>query len=216
MKAGCRFEYRRGYKFSTYASGGSGRRSALDRRSRTHRSVSLHMIERSTRIVRTSTDCSTRSAASRPRKSSPSSSAPLEKIRKVPQDCRKSTLLCSKRPSMRKIPPRRFHRGRANRDSLPIDAAIQFNLRENHHARVPALLRQWTPREERVLRMRFSATAEHIGTNIASKKVVLCRPAVHSVTMRPVRSSARVAQPASVVAEAAEALIIDGRRARLR
>jgi RNA polymerase primary sigma factor len=74
MKAVDKFEYRRGYKFSTYATWWI--RQAITRsiadQARTIR-IPVHMIETINKIVRTSARCCTRSAASRPRKSWPRS-----------------------------------------------------------------------------------------------------------------------------------------------
>ena len=76
MKAVDKFEYRRGYKFSTYATWWI--RQAITRsiadQARTIR-IPVHMIETINKIVRTSARCSTRSAASRRRRSWPRSSA---------------------------------------------------------------------------------------------------------------------------------------------
>jgi RNA polymerase primary sigma factor len=76
MKAVDKFEYRRGYKFSTYATWWI--RQAITRsiadQARTIR-IPVHMIETINKIVRTSRQMLTRSAASRPRKSWPKSSA---------------------------------------------------------------------------------------------------------------------------------------------
>ena len=74
MKAVDKFEYRRGYKFSTYATWWI--RQAITRsiadQARTIR-IPVHMIETINKIVRTRARCCTRSAASRPRKSWPKS-----------------------------------------------------------------------------------------------------------------------------------------------
>ena len=74
MKAVDKFEYRRGYKFSTYATWWI--RQAITRsiadQARTIR-IPVHMIETINKIVRTAARCCTRSAASRPRKSWPRS-----------------------------------------------------------------------------------------------------------------------------------------------
>ena len=152
MKAVDKFEYRRGYKFSTYATWWI--RQAITRsiadQARTIR-IPVHMIETINKIVRTSAArCCTRSAASRRRRSSPRSSpCRSEKVRKV--------LKIAKEPISLETPigdEEDSHLGDFIEDRnavLPIDAAIQSNLRET----TTRVLASLTPREERVLRMRF-------------------------------------------------------------
>ena len=152
MKAVDKFEYRRGYKFSTYATWWI--RQAITRsiadQARTIR-IPVHMIETINKIVRTSAArCCTRSAASRRRRSWPRSSP-----------CRwRRCARFSRSPRSRsrlETPigdEEDLHLGDFIEDRnavLPIDAAIQSNLRET----TTRVLASLTPREERVLRMRF-------------------------------------------------------------
>jgi RNA polymerase primary sigma factor len=151
MKAVDKFEYRRGYKFVTYATWWI--RQAVSRsltdQSRTIR-VPVHMIESMNQIVRTSRQMLTELG----REPTPEDLAeklgmPLEKVRKV--------LKITKEPISLETPigdEGDSHLGDLIEDKnaiLPIDAAIQSNLRETT-ARVLASL---TPREERIVRMRF-------------------------------------------------------------
>ncbi len=151
MKAVDKFEYRRGYKFSTYATWWI--RQAITRsiadQARTIR-IPVHMIETINKIVRTAARCCTRSAASRPRRSWPRS-WPCRWRR-----CARSSR--SPRSRSRLETPigdeEDQHLGDFIEDKnaiLPIDAAIQSNLRET----TTRVLASLTPREERVLRMRF-------------------------------------------------------------
>ncbi|MCZ6509520.1 MAG: sigma-70 family RNA polymerase sigma factor, partial [Alphaproteobacteria bacterium] len=145
------FEYRRGYKFSTYATWWI--RQAITRsnadQARTIRSP-VHMIETINKLVRTSRQMLHEIG----REPTPDELAvklhmPLEKVRKV--------LKIAKEPISLETPigdEEDSHLGDFIEDKnaiLPIDAAIQANLRETT-TRVLATL---TPREERVLRMRF-------------------------------------------------------------
>jgi RNA polymerase primary sigma factor len=151
MKAVDKFEYRRGYKFSTYATWWIRQaitRSTADQ-ARTIR-IPAHMMEAISKVVRTSR----RILHEIGREPTPEELAeklgmPLEKVRKV--------LKIAKEPLSLETPigeEEDMHLGDFIEDKdaiLPIDAAIQSNLRETT-TRVLALL---TPREERVLRMRF-------------------------------------------------------------
>ena len=153
MKAVDKFEYRRGYKFSTYATWWI--RQAI---TRTHRRPGAHHPHPGAHDRDDQQDrahhrgrCSTRSAASRPPRSWPRSSAcRLEKVRKVLED-RQGAALARRRPIGDEEDS---HLGDFIEDKnaiLPIDAAIQSNLRET----TTRVLASLTPREERVLRMRF-------------------------------------------------------------
>jgi len=151
MKAVDKFEYRRGYKFSTYATWWI--RQAITRsiadQARTIR-IPVHMIETINKLVRTSRQILHEIG----REPTPEELAgrlgmPLEKVRKV--------LKIAKEPISLETPigdEEDSHLGDFIEDKnavRPLDAAIQGNLRETT-TRVLATL---TPREERVLRMRF-------------------------------------------------------------
>src|SRR6478672_5062120 len=151
MKAVDKFEYRRGYKFSTYATWWI--RQAITRsiadQARTIR-IPVHMIETINKIVRTSRQMLNEIGREpTPEELAEKLGMPLEKIRKI--------LKISKEPISMETPigdDDDSHLGDFIEDKnaiLPIDAAIQSNLRETT-TRTLALL---TPREERVLRMRF-------------------------------------------------------------
>ena len=151
MKAVEKFEYRRGFKFATYATWWI--RQAVSRsladQSRTIR-VPVHMIETINKIVRTSRQM----LGEIGREPTPEELAaklhmPLEKVRK--------TLKIAKEPLSLETPigdEGDSHLGDMIEDKsaiLPIDAAIQSNLRET----TTRMLASLTPREERVVRMRF-------------------------------------------------------------
>ncbi len=151
MKAVEKFEYRRGFKFATYATWWI--RQAVSRsladQSRTIR-VPVHMIETINKIVRTSRQM----LGEIGREPTPEELAaklhmPLEKVRK--------TLKIAKEPLSLETPigdEGDSHLGDLIEDKsaiLPIDAAIQSNLRET----TTRVLASLTPREERVVRMRF-------------------------------------------------------------
>ena len=151
MKAVDKFEYRRGYKFSTYATWWI--RQAITRsiadQARTIR-IPVHMIETINKIVRTSRQMLNEIGREpTPEELAEKLGMPLEKVRKV--------LKIAKEPLSLETPigdEEDSHLGDFIEDKnavLPIDAAIQSNLRETT-TRVLATL---TPREERVLRMRF-------------------------------------------------------------
>ena len=151
MKAVDKFEYRRGYKFSTYATWWI--RQAITRsiadQARTIR-IPVHMIETINKIVRTSRQMLHEiGRAPTPEELSEKLAMPLEKVRKV--------LKIAKEPISLETPigdEEDSHLGDFIEDKnaiLPIDAAIQSNLRET----TTRVLASLTPREERVLRMRF-------------------------------------------------------------
>ncbi|EFL91050.1 RNA polymerase sigma factor RpoD [Ahrensia sp. R2A130] len=151
MKAVDKFEYRRGYKFSTYATWWI--RQAITRsiadQARTIR-IPVHMIETINKIVRTSRQMLHEIGREpTPEELSTKLAMPLEKVRKV--------LKIAKEPISLETPigdEEDSHLGDFIEDKnaiLPIDAAIQSNLRET----TTRVLASLTPREERVLRMRF-------------------------------------------------------------
>ena len=151
MKAVDKFEYRRGYKFSTYATWWI--RQAITRsiadQARTIR-IPVHMIETINKIVRTSRQMLHEIGREpTPEELSEKLAMPLEKVRKV--------LKIAKEPISLETPigdEEDLHLGDFIEDKnaiLPIDAAIQANLRET----TTRVLASLTPREERVLRMRF-------------------------------------------------------------
>jgi len=151
MKAVDKFEYRRGYKFSTYATWWI--RQAITRsiadQARTIR-IPVHMIETINKIVRTSRQMLHEIGREpTPEELAEKLQMPLEKVRKV--------LKIAKEPISLETPIGEeddSNLGDFIEDknaTLPIDAAIQSNLRET----TTRVLASLTPREERVLRMRF-------------------------------------------------------------
>ncbi|MGB0907101.1 MAG: RNA polymerase sigma factor RpoD [Maricaulaceae bacterium] len=151
MKAVDKFEYRRGYKFSTYATWWI--RQAITRsiadQARTIR-IPVHMIETINKIVRTSRQILHEIGREpTPEELASKLSMPLEKVRKV--------MKIAKEPISLETPigdEEDSQLGDFIEDSnaiLPIEAAIQSNLRET----TTRVLASLTPREERVLRMRF-------------------------------------------------------------
>lgn len=151
MKAVDKFEYRRGYKFSTYATWWI--RQAITRsiadQARTIR-IPVHMIETINKLVRTSRQMMHEIGREpTPEELSERLHMPLDKVRKV--------LKIAKEPVSLETPI-----GDEEDSSLgdfiedknavaPIDSAIHSNLRET----TTRVLASLTPREERVLRMRF-------------------------------------------------------------
>ena len=151
MKAVDKFEYQRGYKFSTYATWWI--RQAITRsiadQARTIR-IPVHMIETINKIVRTSRQIlSERGREPTPEELSKKLAMPLDRVRKV--------LKISKEPVSLETPV-----GDEEDSSLgdfiedqnalqPLDASIRSNLGES----TTKILATLTPREERVLRMRF-------------------------------------------------------------
>jgi len=151
MKAVDKFEYRRGYKFSTYATWWI--RQAITRsiadQARTIR-IPVHMIETINKLVRTSRQMLHEIGREpQPEELAEKLGMPLEKVRKV--------LKIAKEPISLETPigdEEDSHLGDFIEDKnavIPLEAAIQGNLREST-TRVLATL---TPREERVLRMPF-------------------------------------------------------------
>ncbi|MFO7484244.1 RNA polymerase sigma factor RpoD [Oceanibaculum nanhaiense] len=151
MKAVDKFEYRRGYKFSTYATWWI--RQAITRsiadQARTIR-IPVHMIETINKLVRTSRQMLHEIGREpTPEELAEKLAMPLEKVRKV--------LKIAKEPISLETPigdEEDSHLGDFIEDKnaiLPVDAAIQANLRET----TTRVLSSLTPREERVLRMRF-------------------------------------------------------------
>jgi RNA polymerase primary sigma factor len=151
MKAVDKFEYRRGYKFSTYATWWI--RQAITRsiadQARTIR-IPVHMIETINKLVRTSRQMLHEIGREpQPEELADKLGMPLEKVRKV--------LKIAKEPISLETPigdEEDSHLGDFIEDKaavIPLDAAIQANLREA----TTRVLSSLTPREERVLRMRF-------------------------------------------------------------
>ncbi|WP_395645973.1 RNA polymerase sigma factor RpoD [Terricaulis sp.] len=151
MKAVDKFEYRRGYKFSTYATWWI--RQAITRsiadQARTIR-IPVHMIETINKLVRTSRQMLHEIGREpTPEELAEKLGLPLEKVRKV--------MKIAKEPISLETPigdEEDSHLGDFIEDKsaiLPVDAAIQSNLRET----TTRVLASLTPREERVLRMRF-------------------------------------------------------------
>jgi RNA polymerase primary sigma factor len=151
MKAVDKFEYRRGYKFSTYATWWI--RQAITRsiadQARTIR-IPVHMIETINKLVRTSRQMLHEIGREpAPEELAEKLGMPLEKVRKV--------MKIAKEPISLETPigdEEDSHLGDFIEDKnavIPLDAAIQANLREA----TTRVLSSLTPREERVLRMRF-------------------------------------------------------------
>jgi RNA polymerase primary sigma factor len=169
MKAVDKFEYKRGYKFSTYATWWI--RQAITRsiadQARTIR-IPVHMIETINKIVRTSRQMlSEIGREPTPEELAEKLAMPVDKVRKV--------LKISKEPISLETPigdEEDSHLGDFIEDKnaiLPIDTAIQTNLRET----ATRILASLTPREERVLRMRFGLgdsndhTLEEVGNQFS-------------------------------------------------
>lgn len=169
MKAVDKFEYRRGYKFSTYATWWI--RQAITRsiadQARTIR-IPVHMIETINKIVRTSRQMMHEIGREpTPEELSEKLVMPLEKVRKV--------MKIAKEPISLETPigdEEDSHLGDFIEDknaALPLESAIQSNLKET----TTRILATLTPREERVLRMRFGIgmntdhTLEEVGQQFA-------------------------------------------------
>ncbi|MDB9762024.1 RNA polymerase sigma factor RpoD [Alphaproteobacteria bacterium] len=151
MKAVDKFEYRRGYKFSTYATWWI--RQAITRsiadQARTIR-IPVHMIETINKLVRTSRQILHEiGREATPEELALKLAMPLDKVRKV--------MKIAKEPISLETPvgdEEDSHLGDFIHDQnaiIPLDAAIHENLREQ----TTQILASLTPREERVLRMRF-------------------------------------------------------------
>lgn len=169
MKAVDKFEYRRGYKFSTYATWWI--RQAITRsiadQARTIR-IPVHMIETINKMVRTTRQMMHEIGREpTPEELSEKLAMPLEKVRKV--------MKIAKEPISLETPigdEEDSHLGDFIEDKnavLPLDSAIHSNLRET----TTRILATLTPREERVLRMRFGIgmntdhTLEEVGQQFA-------------------------------------------------
>ena len=197
MKAVDKFEYRRGYKFSTYATWWI--RQAITRsiadQARTIR-IPVHMIETINKLVRTSRQILHEIG----REPTPEELAvrlgmPLEKVRKV--------LKIAKEPISLETPigdEEDSHLGDFIEDKnavQPLDAAIQGNLRET----TTRVLASLTPREERVLRMRFGIGMNTDHTPRGSRPAVLGHPRTHPPDRGQGAPQAQAPQPLAVAAE---------------
>ena len=151
MKAVDKFEYRRGYKFSTYATWWI--RQAITRaiadQARTIR-IPVHMIETINKLIRTSRYLVQEMGREpRPEEIAEKMDIPLDKVRKV--------LKIAREPISLETPigeEEDSHLGDFIEDKkfmLPSEAAVSFNLAEQTRKVLATL----TPREEKVLRMRF-------------------------------------------------------------
>ena len=159
MKAVDKFEYRRGYKFSTYATWWI--RQAITRsiadQARTIR-IPVHMIETINKIVRTGRQMLHEDGVEpTPEELAVKLNMPVEKVRKV--------MKIAKEPISLETPvgdEEDSHLGDFIEDKTtihPLEAAVQSNLRQA----CSSILATLTPREERVLRMRFGIgmTSDH-------------------------------------------------------
>ena len=192
MKAVDKFEYRRGYKFSTYATWWI--RQAITRsiadQARTIR-IPVHMIETINKIIRTSRQMFNELGYEpTPAEIAARLSMPTEKVRKV--------MKIAKEPVSLENPvgdEEGSYLGDFIEDKnavLPIDAAIQSNLREI----TTRILSSLTPREERVLRMRFGIgmqsdhTLEEVGQqfNVTRERIRQIEAKALRKLKHPVRS----------------------------
>ena len=201
MKAVDKFEYRRGYKFSTYATWWI--RQAITRsiadQARTIR-IPVHMIETINKIVRTSRQMLHEIGREpTPEELAEKLAMPLEKVRKV--------LKIAKEPISLETPigdEEDSHLGDFIEDKnavLPIDAAIQSNLRET----TTRVLASLTPREERVLRMRFGIgmntdhTLEEVGQQFSVTRERIRQ--IEAKALRKLRHPSRSEQLRSFLVE---------------
>jgi RNA polymerase primary sigma factor len=184
MRAADKFEYRRGYKFATYATWWIRQavtRSIADQ-VRTIR-IPVHMMDAISKVVRTSRQLLNEIGREpTPEELAEKLGMPLEKVRKV--------LKIAKEPLSLETPigdEEDSHLGDFIEDKnaiLPIDAVIQSNLRET----TTRVLASVTPREERVLRMRFGIgmnkdyTLEEVG-----KQFSLTRERIRQIEAKAVR-----------------------------
>lgn len=169
MKAVDKFEYRRGYKFSTYATWWI--RQAITRsiadQARTIR-IPVHMIETINKLVRTSRQMlHEMGREATPEELAEKLQMPLDKVRKV--------MKIAKEPISLETPIGDEEDGSLGdfiedkNAVIPVDAAVHGNLRET----TTRVLASLTPREERVLRMRFGIgmntdhTLEEVGQQFA-------------------------------------------------
>ena len=169
MKAVDKFEYRRGYKFSTYATWWI--RQAITRaiadQARTIR-IPVHMIETINKLIRTSRYLvQEQGREPTPEEIAEKMEIPLEKVRKV--------LKIAREPISLETPigeEEDSHLGDFIEDKkfmLPSEAAVSMNLAEQTRKVLATL----TPREEKVLRMRFGIgekadhTLEEVGQDFA-------------------------------------------------
>ena len=198
MKAVDKFEYRRGYKFSTYATWWI--RQAITRsiadQARTIR-IPVHMIETINKLVRTSRQMLHEIGREpQPEELAEKLGMPLEKVRKV--------LKIAKEPISLETPigdEEDSHLGDFIEDKnavIPLEAAIQGNLREST-TRVLATL---TPREERVLRMRFGIgmntdhTLEEVGQQFSVTRERIRQ--IEAKALRKLKHPSRVAHAAQL------------------
>jgi RNA polymerase primary sigma factor len=198
MKAVDKFEYRRGYKFSTYATWWI--RQAITRsiadQARTIR-IPVHMIETINKLVRTSRQfLHEQGREPTPEEMAERLSMPLEKVRKV--------MKIAKEPISLETPigdEEDSHLGDFIEDKnaiIPVDAAIQANLKET----VTRVLASLTPREERVLRMRFGIgmntdhTLEEVGQqfSVTRERIRQIEAKALRKLKHPSRSRARCAR----------------------
>jgi RNA polymerase primary sigma factor len=184
MKAVDKFEYRRGYKFATYATWWI--RQAITRsiadQSRTIR-VPVHMVDSIGKIVRKSRQLlSEIGREPTPEELAEKLGMPLEKVRKV--------LKIAREPLSLETPigdEEDSHLGDFIEDKnaiLPIDAAIQSNLREATTRTLASL----TPREERVLRMRFGIGMNTENTlEVVGQQFSLTRERIRQIEAKALR-----------------------------
>ena len=211
MKAVDKFEYRRGYKFSTYATWWI--RQAITRsiadQARTIR-IPVHMIETINKLVRTSRQMLHEIGREpTPEELAERLAMPLEKVRKV--------LKIAKEPISLETPigdEEDSHLGDFIQDPnvvLPIDAAIQANLRETT-TRVLATL---TPREERVLRMRFGIgmntdhTLEEVGQQFSVTRERIRQ--IEAKALAQAEAPLAVAQAAELLGQLMQLTLLKGK-----